>query len=699
MKKKMTLLKKLIIFLIIALIIAGSVFGASLYIKHQNNNKYVEVTPVSYLSTQYWGDTMYSSGIVSSDYVQELYPSDGRTITDIYVNEGDVVKIGDPILQYDKSRLELEAQTKELAIKQTQSDIAAAQKQLKILQETKPYVEPTAEPTAKPIPTPLPPTQTPIPSLKPSAIPTQSPTAEPTASPSATPTPTISPTPTVSPTVPPTVEPTATPTAEPTITPTPTPSIPPADVTVYTNIELDSIPYSGTGVSGDPYVFLCTPDFKISKDYMDRVLGNTLQNTSDPADLTPDAPFVVNFEIRKGNSNYGDVIYVWQIDGITGSSGFAVPPVIGISASSSNSLNVAQLAFSQAYETPQLQPMAETAPMSIYNETSYTKEELAELILAKRQDIVDLQFSEKQQKIDLVRANLALKNSTVFSTVNGVVKTLIDLDTAISQASPFLTIAGEDGYYIIGTISESFLDQLSIGDTISASSWQTGSSYDATVINISEYPLDTSGNNYGGGNPNSSTYEFTASISDPTGLTKDMYLDITMDIGNSSDDASILYLHKPYIRTDALGSYVMKEDTDHRLIRQPVILGKSIYGGEYIEIQAGLLITDNIAFPYGVDVKEGVRTRMQGSDGDDYPEVNDGDFDGGAEPFTEEYIPEDGYSDEIYPEDDYYEENYPEENYREEEPLEDLESAEMEPAVFIQDKFGNPLSNGNEVNA
>ena len=137
-------------------------------------------------------------------------------------------------------------------------------------------------------------------------------------------------------------------------------------------------------------------------------------------------------------------------------------------------------------------------------------------------------------------------------------------------------------------------------------SYENGMSYTATISEISTYPLEGSYYN-GTGNPNSSTYEFTAVVDNPEGLSNGMYLDITLSTsGNVSVDGSsdALYLDKAYIREDEGGSYVMKSGIDNRLYKQYLELGATIYSGNYVEIISGLTVDDYIAFPYGTDVKE-----------------------------------------------------------------------------------------------
>ena len=108
--------KNLIIASVTAVLVVGFALGLWFFVQYQSDQKTVEVQPVSYLSTSYWGDTTYSSGTAASDSTQEIYPSAEQTISDIYVTEGQQVSVGDPLLQYDKTKLELDVEAKDIAV-------------------------------------------------------------------------------------------------------------------------------------------------------------------------------------------------------------------------------------------------------------------------------------------------------------------------------------------------------------------------------------------------------------------------------------------------------------------------------------------------------------------------------------------------------------------------------------------------------
>lgn len=574
---------RILIISITLAVITAALLGTWLFIQYRNDQKTVEVMPVSYLSTSYWGDQATSSGTILSDYVQEIFPTSDKVISEVFVTEGQEVHIGDPLLQYDKTKLELDVESKDLAVKQSELKIDEAQKQLKKLQNTKPAS------TAKPVATPRP---------------TQRPTAKPT--------------------------------PVPTPTPGPTP-IPPADVTLYSRLDETSLPYSGSGTSDDPYVFLCTDGCVMTKEFLMLLLGAGQDDGPEPGSSpepgedgpsseapedTPSeaepagnglaSPFAALFEVREGDSNYGNVISSFKLDGTQLSASIKT-----VALWEDSTMDDVQEAFLDATPTPTPTPNPNN-----YDDMGYTSAQLKEMIEEKKTEIRDLQYALKQAKLNLEIAQRALDNSTVLSNVDGRVRTLIDLELAVAEGKPFMVVSGDDKYYISGALNEGLLGSVNVGDTVQAMSWMNGMSYSAQIVSISDFPMDSSSGYgyYGAGNPNSSSYEFTAVIEDGDDtLENGMGVEITMNVQEAGDGGA-LYLERPYLREDDAGFYIMKAGHDNRLYKQYVQTGKTIYGGSYLEIKSGLTAEDFIAFPYGADTKEGVRVALQESGDPPYPE-------------------------------------------------------------------------------
>lgn len=659
MNRKMSWRKRIIIIVIVLAVLAGAGTGTGLYLNYRNDQKTVDVLPMTNVSTTYWGDQTTCSGNIVSDFVQELYPDTTKTISEIFVQEGQEVKVGDPLLQYDRTSLELDVEAKDIAVKQAEVKLDEANRQLKKYQNTKPSSSNVVIPTRKPTPTPKP-------------------------------------------------------TAKPTPTPTPTPE-PTPDVPVYKELTVYSQPYKGSGTTKDPYVFLCEDGFTMSQGFLRLLWGlddppstptPTPIPTAEPSwepdptptatpepDLTPTpepepteeptpepdptvepepeptgepdvssvsfrrtnsweryapppeeeysiqltSPFAAVFEVREHNYTQGKLIYSLTLDGTQLSVNFDL----------SRLLDGAALGGEIATGTRPVPPAERAAATPTpnpnnYNHMGYTSAELNQLIKEKKQEITNLNLDLKQAKLNLEKSKRALVNSTVTSTVDGQVRSLIDLEAAMSESKPFMVVTGAQQYYVSGSLSENLLGSVEIGNEVSITCYGMNgmSSYTAQIVSISDFPLEGNGY-YGSGNPNSSNYEFTSVILDPDdSIQTGSYVEINMNVTSGEEESSdALYLYSPYLREDDGGYYVLKAGTDNRLVKQYIQVGKTIWGGEYYEIKSGLTIDDFVAFPYGSDAREGVRVLVESTEEPPFPE---GDGSPESSSLDDSGLPEDG---------------------------------------------------------
>ena len=152
-----------------------------------------------------------------------------------------------------------------------------------------------------------------------------------------------------------------------------------------------------------------------------------------------------------------------------------------------------------------------------------------------------------------------------------------------------------------GTVSESKMNKLKVGATLSGYSYDNGVSFTAEVREISPYPSDN-----GQDGANASSYPFTAYIADASGLSNNSWAELTLlDEGDGQGQG--IYLEKPFVRTENGQYYVMKDDGTGHLTKQIVQVGGIQYGSSY-QITGGLSMDDKITFPYGKDVREGAKT-------------------------------------------------------------------------------------------
>ena len=265
----------------------------------------------------------------------------------------------------------------------------------------------------------------------------------------------------------------------------------------------------------------------------------------------------------------------------------------------------------------------------------YSRAEIKKMITEKEDEIKSLKIDLKSAKLDY---NDALKKKTdgkVVATIDGVVKKIgsvsdaaangdgdtsddadysddmditdgsMDYSGDSSDDDAFAIIEGEGGVSVTFSVGELNLDKAEVGNTVMVNSYNTGMSIDAEITKINSEPVSYSAYNWGD-NPNSSTYTVEAKLSDSTDFNVGDWVGISFVSDTTTSDSVYLPIH--YVRQENGNYYIMKADKDGRLVKSYIKTGKIMYGSN-IEVKAGLSMKDKICFPYGKDVKEGVRTK------------------------------------------------------------------------------------------
>lgn len=232
-----------------------------------------------------------------------------------------------------------------------------------------------------------------------------------------------------------------------------------------------------------------------------------------------------------------------------------------------------------------------------------TREEQVKQIQEKEQKIKDLDLEKRTAQLELKKLDKKVNNGVVKSTVEGTVKAVLDEEEAKLENKPVISVTGKTGYYVTGGIAESSYDKLKEGMTVMVTSWNTGNFYEATITSIGNSPVESMKSSE---NPNMSYYPFTAVVEKDADLSSGEGVSISVD-GLSGDSGDSIYLEQMFIREDGNRSYVYKKGKNGRLEKQYVEVGKNMYGS--IEIVSGLTMEDEIAFPYGRNVKEGAKTK------------------------------------------------------------------------------------------
>ena len=121
--------KTVIISLLVA---AGAVGGIAYGVRYsiQSQKKPVEVVPVRNVNFSYWGDNDTMSGTIISKDTQTVRLSSEHTLTKVYVKEGDEVKVGDPLLEYDMTMTELQREMEDLTRQTLELNMKSLEREL-----------------------------------------------------------------------------------------------------------------------------------------------------------------------------------------------------------------------------------------------------------------------------------------------------------------------------------------------------------------------------------------------------------------------------------------------------------------------------------------------------------------------------------------------------------------------------------------
>lgn len=581
------MLKKVIIAGVVVAVAGGGIFIAK---KTMDGNGSVDVQSVSSLNIGYMDDPLRSSGMVTDAENQSIYADGTKTITEVFVTQGQQVHAGDRLLSYDLTSLSLAVEMSKLDTDRIANNITLAEHELVQLQETKP------DPDVIPDPEPQPEPEKKVPEAAskddtgayPYVV-NMSEAANAIAS----------------------------------------------QIIRYCVTENDE---NGNAVKPDDNAQWSEekPQVEDGKTVWYRVhvtYGDDSEKDTDPAvfenqndeDLlektgTLDNPY--RFRLQENGLVYGKVINDAKSLGKQSYLSFEVYDEDGQMITDwmlrADTFKDCENGTAYNVSTHAVEDTVTDTDSS--NSTSdiqlsgYTAAQLATAIRDKKQEIKKLNLDLRKAQMKLSEDQASLNDGIVYAKRDGIVRKVSDPANPPQDGSAFLEVASGTGLYVSGFVSELMLDKVNIGDTVSGYSWNDGETYTATITSVDSYPT-SNGYYNGSGNPNVSYYGFEAYIENSSKLSSGDYLDLT--IGGSSDDSSSIWISRAYVRKDGKDYYVMKEENG-KLKKQVVQIGSIAYG-EYMEILDGITMDDYLAFPYGKNVKEGKSVQISdGSEGGAY---------------------------------------------------------------------------------
>lgn len=569
--------------IIITSICAFTLVGIKFYLNSTNK---IDVNSVSTLNTGYWDNPSTSTGLVSNSDRQSVLYDASKTITQVFVQEGQQVNSGDPLLSYDLTTLQSAVDTSQLDVEKAQNAIALAEHELKKLLNTTPIPDVVEEPEIQDhTPAPLPG----VPEkngngLYPYILSLSQAEKNFTAY-KIYYTSTTSEAPEKGPHEKASLwkeeremkesNNTCWYWIEYTYTDGSTNAYDPKDVVEYYS-DKQQIPNKEIFLAGtkqNPYVFKLNENqgFVYGKLFLDNANLNQY----------------LRFDVY---TNDGDIDSSWLVrcDKFT----------------TIQSINEGDM-YSVISHTKEEQKYVEVEQKPSQDLSSgYTEIELAKAIRDKKQELKTLDLGLKKAQLSLSENKALLNDGVIRAKRSGIVRNIKKTSDSLQDGNTFLEVAGGQGTYIKGSISELMLNQIKVGDTISAYCWTSGETFDAKIQSIDTVPSSNSNYN-GSGNPNVSYYDFEAYAKDASKIQAGEYLELTFN--SAGDTTSSIWLSKAYVKQEGNKYYVLK-DVHGKLKKQYVTVGKIVWG-DTMEIKDGLSDTDYIAFAYSKNAKEGVKTQ------------------------------------------------------------------------------------------
>ena len=569
--------------IIITSICAFTLVGIKFYLNSTNK---IDVNSVSTLNTGYWDNPSTSTGLVSNSDRQSVLYDSSKTITQVFVQEGQQVNSGDPLLSYDLTTLQSAVDTSQLDVEKAQNAIALAEHELKKLLNTTPIPDVIEEPEIQDhTPAPLPG----VPEkngngLYPYILSLSQAEKNFTAY---------------------KIYYTSTTSEAPEKGPHEKASLwkEEREMKESNNTCWYWIEYTYTDGSTNAYDSKDVVEYYSDKQQIPNkeiFLAGTKQN-----------PYVFKLSENQGfvygklfldNANLNQYLRfdVYTNDGDIDSSWL----VRCDKFTTIQSINEGDM-YSVISHTKEEQKYVEVEQKPSQDLSSgYTEIELAKAIRDKKQELKTLDLGLKKAQLSLSENKALLNDGVIRAKRSGIVRNIKKTSDSLQDGNTFLEVAGGQGTYIKGSISELMLNQIKVGDTISAYCWTSGETFDAKIQSIDTVPSSNSNYN-GSGNPNVSYYDFEAYAKDASKIQAGEYLELTFN--SAGDTTSSIWLSKAYVKQEGNKYYVLK-DVHGKLKKQYVTVGKIVWG-DTMEIKDGLSDTDYIAFAYSKNAKEGVKTQ------------------------------------------------------------------------------------------
>lgn len=236
--------------------------------------------------------------------------------------------------------------------------------------------------------------------------------------------------------------------------------------------------------------------------------------------------------------------------------------------------------------------------------SGYSADAIAQMRAEKEAEIRELQFSIKMAEAEYKIMQKEFDNGVVLSEVDGYVTSVLDAETAMQENLPLLKVSGGGGFFIQCSVSELDRANLYTDQVVEVNDWMTGNVYSGVITEIGDSPVD----NEMGYDSVDTYYPFTVTVDASATLQPDYYVDVTY--GNTAGNPDTVFcLQAPFVRNEGGKSYVLVQNTDG-ILEKRYIQTASMEWSDSVLILSGLKPEEYVAFPYGKSAREGAATTV-----------------------------------------------------------------------------------------
>lgn len=361
------------------------------------------------------------------------------------------------------------------------------------------------------------------------------------------------------------------------------PELTPPKPTVPADKEVNPAPLTGEGSLDKPYLFI----WKENKEYEQEFIKALIERTGEEK-----TEVIAIFMIREDDSMTGILKSCSKIKFIKKDENYTFS-ILGAWTGDENDPLYPNSSDTDNTPEPVIPDIPEVGPI-------YTAAELKQMTVEKENSINDIILNIKVAKSELKKLQEEAKNNTVYSKIDGVVKTVLDTESEEAKTKPIIVVSSGGGYYVQGRVGEFDLEKVKVGQKVNVQAFESGASNQGTIEKISDVPLTDRYYN-GIGNSNVSYYPYTVKLDDSVNFKEGEYASIEPIF--EEEQSSSFYITGAFVLSENGKNYVYVAGENNKLEKRELNIGKNMHGS--LEVRGGITMEDRVAFPYGKNIKEG----------------------------------------------------------------------------------------------